>query len=433
MIFGIDFGTTFTLVSYFEEDLKFIKFNHPGMGEDFLPTNVSGIENLKREVGTHKNVDTAKVVEFFNQIKRRIEEQLGFEEEYYNVVLSVPVRFDDVARAFIKSCALAAKFNIIKLISEPISAAIAEIDIKKDGYYLIYDLGGGTFDLSLLKFQGDIFQVVEIDGLGEFGGIDIDAMIARELKCSNETAQSYKEKGEFSEEIKLKIQDMLEPTYKMVEKISNNVELTQLILVGGSSQLRMIFEKLSMNFNVILAKDCQKSVAKGAAMYGKFLQNNEFVLIDATPFNLGIETLGDEFEILIPKNSPIPIVKARKFMPVNEKVLINVIQGVEQKASECISLKKFIIEAKEPFVMEFFLDCDGILSIKIEEVIHIVSQVFAKSTQDDDITQMRKKIDSLPELNFEQENFKKYIENYNSELSLEAKIWLKEKFEELFY
>lgn len=368
MLFGIDFGTTNTVVSYINFDkVEFIKFEN----EIFLKS----IYNLKRKICYKEDDLTEITTNFFKKIHDNIAKT--FPNEEYFCTLSIPVRFDDISRNFIKKCALKANLNIIKLIYEPVAACIFECFDKKNGNYLVYDLGGGTFDISLVKKMDNIFQVLKVDGLESFGGDDLDLLISKELNISLIEAEKYKIDQQFPEKIEKMIEKELEKTYEMTTNLAKNYEIDELILIGGSSKLFLIKKHFEQFFKTI-ETDFQTVVSKGCAMYFYLKEQSGMELIDATPFNLGIELLNDEMDVIIEQNSPIPIKKRKYFYPYSEKIAINILQGNSNKASECVLLKKFEISAKKEFLVEFLLDCDGILSVKIDENVQIISNIFEK-------------------------------------------------------
>lgn len=379
MIFGIDFGTSYTVVAWIGEDkaLHFLE----AAGAKLIPTQIDGLSNIKRIIAENSaNIHLNKlevyksVKKFFANVAWQLEQETGV-VDIKDVVVTVPVRFDDLARNAIKSAAIAAGFNVLKLLAEPVAAAI--YSACGDGYYVVYDLGGGTFDATLLKLEGDVFQVLAVDGLKDYGGIDIDKILAQR-------SLEYKHVGQFTDVEKADIEASLEKTYKIIFNLlaSQDVkkeEIKQLILAGGSTRLAMIRQKLSRDFNVMV-QDIEPDllVGAGAAQHAFALAHDSHMLIDVVPYNLGIEVLGDGMEVLIPKNSAIPCSKTEYFIPVNNKVLIKILQGVSEIVSECSVLASFEIESQREFPVVFMLDCDGILSVKIADEVFIVSAIKAE-------------------------------------------------------
>lgn len=375
MLYGIDFGTTYTVISYRKDDkLCFVAKNNGIL----IPTSISGVQNLKRvilektRVSQDLNGDLLKVlIEFFFQIKELIMKDVLDQDGFFNCIITVPVRFNDLARYFIKYCAIMAGFNVLKLLQEPIAAAIASINQKdmKDGSYIVYDLGGGTFDATLIKKTNNFWHVLKVDGLEDFGGYDLDCYISKLMNVSTKKAEQIKKDRD------LDLDELLIPTYKIVERLSNDVDC--LILAGGSSYLKNIEKFFKHRFQIIKAENLQLLVSEGALLFGEnFIEESQF-LIDVTPFHLGVEVLGGKMEVLIEANSPIPIRCVEKFMPVNNMVCLNILQGDSLIASECNKLGKITLRTQDPFNVEFILDCDGILSVKALDQLFVLSNLFS--------------------------------------------------------
>jgi|GEM_PF-3125664 len=598
MIFGIDFGTTFTVVSWVKNGrLEFLDWSKPGQnggvyeaiardarpeqnsgvyeaeygqnGEFLKPTQLNGIKNIKRLIAQNSyNLENDNALiykttrDFFLKVHNQILGHLGgvqedsvdekdskFETDFLDCVLTVPARFDDVARNAIRSAAISAGFRVIKLLTEPVAASIAvlsdfenlnikntarmaestqpsqgmpgpssmeestqpsqgtpdtakkegfnksflnvsegskmatfpqnnlekSINIqkigKKNGYYLVYDLGGGTFDLSLLKFENGIFQVIAIDGLANFGMTDVDEIIAQNLQISLENAENFRSEifdRDDGDSVKSAILAAFERTYKIVEKMLaeqnfSAEEIVGLILAGGGSRSAPIKGHFSGIFNVIESESPDLLVSAGAAIYGnftschflekndKFDQNsitkdtktgqnsgdyeaieNKTILIDAIPFDLGLETLGDKIEVLIPKNSPLPYFCTEYFSPKSKVVKLNILQGISKKASECTSLAHLEIEANEKFSVTFMLDLDGILSIKVGEQVVVVSSKNYFSKPNAQIQEWYEKLAKIAEKTKEQEKIFDYLaQALNIELSDSAFDWLKNRVEKI--
>ena len=263
MLFGIDFGTTYTLVTYYEnEQIKFIKFKTNCKRSIFLPTNNSGVSNLKRYIEETSNIEenheklTATVTDFFLFLKKNI--NLKFKIDQINCVLTVPVRFNDISKNLIKKCAIAAGFFIIKLLCEPIAAGfcvLSQKNIKKNDNFLVYDLGGGTFDLSLFKIEDDVYQILKTHGLNNFGGIDIDKIISDHLNINLTEARKIKEKDLLSIELKKQIKDKLQLTFDLVEEITKGIKINKIILAGGSSKLKIIEKSLEKKYDILKVEE----------------------------------------------------------------------------------------------------------------------------------------------------------------------------------
>ncbi len=500
MVFGIDFGTTFTVVAWMDLSIQnegsqkfsvnFLEWNglENGLDGEFLyPTKINRKIHLKRLLANstkdYINQDSAiykDVLQFFINIKKQIEEKF----QIYGIkecVLTVPARFDDLARNAIKAAAVSAGFHVLKLLAEPVAAAIYALGhevtipdrntkskkgLNNNGYYIVYDLGGGTFDATLLKLHDGVFQILAISGIPDFGGLDIDRMLSDKKNISINQAVEYKEQGNFTNQEEHLINDMLAPTYEIIDSMLaenglNKLDINGLILAGGSSKLQMIYETLSKMY-LVLQTDLRADlvVAAGAAVHGKMLADNlsgnlssaNHLLIDVIPFDLGIETLGDQMEVLIAKNSPLPAMYSQYFQPVHgSKVLVHILQGVDCKASEATSLAKFEIQAIDPFEVVFMIDCDGILSIKINDIVHIVSAKFGMQTSENvkknhvleqllqnisEYCKLKNIEDSsnyFSDITHEQKQYIEYLKQARKiELSSAALEWLIEQHKKLF-
>lgn len=496
MIFGIDFGTTYTVVSWVKDNhVNFINWNNEQAQEKIcdnflLPTQLNGVKNIKRliaqdsynlELQNSLIYNTTK--EFFIKIHNQIYQQCGLsakkdesqtEDDFalIDCVLTVPARFDDIARNAIRSAAISAGFRVLKLLTEPVAAAIGVLANEnissldgKNGYYLVYDLGGGTFDVSLLKLEDGIFQILAIDGLANFGGMDIDEIISTGLEISLEDARKLKEKvfadvGEkassldkteslekanFLAKVEQQIKSALEKTYEIIFKIleERNLkpnEVQNLILAGGGSKIPFIKEHLQQFFAIKESDAPDLLVSMGAAKHGQWLVNHgnnenekeKKILIDAIPFNLGIETLGDKIEILIPKNSPLPYFRSEYFYPKSKIVKINIVQGVSQRASECSSLAQLEIEANEKFMVTFMLDADGILSIQIGQQVIVISSKNYFTKPHALVQEFYDKLLAIENRTHIQERLFRYLSQaLTIDISQQALDWLQAQFENL--
>lgn len=375
-MYGIDFGTTYTVVSYKKNgEICYLNLNDSPL----IPTSMHGQSNLKRLIleqagDISKNLEET-LIDFFTYIYQQIAIKLGDTQEYKNCIITVPVRFNDMARNVIKKVALFCKFYVVKLLSEPIAAAFAALaNSSKNGYYLVYDLGGGTFDATLLSLYDDVYHVEKVDGLADFGGVDIDLALAKEHNISLQAAEEMK-KTLFLPHL----DSLLQKTYNIILNLAEDLEIQGIILAGGSSYLKNIEDYLGAYFNVLKLQELQLIVSAGACIYGyDFLERQKF-LIDVTPFDLGIEVMDNKMSVIIPRNTPIPAMHTETFAPVNSKVSLNVLQGLSNKASDCAIIKHLSFVTNEPFEVSFILDSDGILFVKINNEMLVIDNVFQSS------------------------------------------------------
>lgn len=337
-------------------------------------------------------------------------------------VITVPAYFDDAQRKATKDAAAIAGIPLLRLINEPTAAAIAydynEID-NNNQTISVYDLGGGTFDISILKIEDGIFEVLATAGNNSFGGDDIDLLVATwiaqnsnvkiaELNSKNYTlliniAKKAKESLHKvnSTEVKFNnwsgtltietfddlIDSAIDATIKLFAKALNdaNVAITDLdniILVGGSTRINQVKAKLT-NFcqkQPLDSLDPDRVVAMGAAMHADILAGNnktDMLLLDIIPLSLGIETMGGIMEKIIERNSKIPITTSQYFTTYQDNqnaIVINVYQGDRELVKDNRSLAKFtlkdipvLVAGKAKIQVTFQIDADGILSVTATE------------------------------------------------------------------
>ncbi len=359
--------------------------------------------------------------EIFSYIKNLSQKFLG--EYIDDCVLTVPAYFDEKARSGIMRSAFLAGLNVRRLINEPTAAAFAYgLEKKKRGLFLVYDLGGGTFDVSLLKLKDGIFKVIGTSGDVNLGGDDFDYLFAqkilkKEFSLSLNTlnklekinfikkCKSLKEKilthDSFYELILVKkikknvlinsdllnssVDELIEKTLSIIIKLINEckIELSEIngiILVGGSSRLKLIKDKLKKKLKIKIFDDLDPDlvVSCGAALHGfELLNGSKNLLLDVTPLSLGIETMGGLMEKIIPRNSPVPSVREQVFT-TNENgqtaIKIKIIQGERESSSDNNELGEFVLSDLEPkpagiprINVRFSLDADGILFVSASE------------------------------------------------------------------
>jgi molecular chaperone HscA len=350
----------------------------------------SGIPKIK--LGTKQFTAIELSAFILSHLKKTAESKIG--SLIKKAVITVPAYFDEQARKATIDAAKLAELDVLRIISEPTSAALAYgLDKKVEGTYVVYDFGGGTFDVSILKMKDGVFQVIATGGDSLLGGDDIDIIIKNALNIGVNEAKIIKEKKLAKDK---NLQKLVLPIINKTISILRNVmvdsgveknSIKGVILVGGSSRIPLISNLIENEVGLKVFNDLNPDeiVAIGAAITAEnLIEGSDNLLLDVIPLSLGLEIMGGMVEVIVPRNTVIPIIKTQNFTTYADGqtgMVFHIVQGEREMAHKCRSLAKFELKGIPPMKaglpkieVNFSIDADGILKVFAKELISGVDQ-----------------------------------------------------------